>query len=148
MLVRSVFFFHAATTLFYITQRITVPKFWIFPKSITIYHFVALLQVAILSSHLTNLFVGHVGIKIVGNKKYDFRADPNDITSIPNFIQIRLAVLESNRSDRQKWSALFVFISCTSCKEHKISVSFLISGCLVMVRKAVVGCCFWVELST
>jgi hypothetical protein len=48
---------------------------------------------------------------------YDFWVDPNGITCIPTFIQIRPAILEFE-SCRQTWSALCAFISCTSCKEH------------------------------
>jgi hypothetical protein len=41
-------FFHAAAMLsFYIIQRITIPKSYIFQKSITIHHCMTLLQVAL-----------------------------------------------------------------------------------------------------
>jgi hypothetical protein len=53
------------------------------------------------------------------------RVVPNGITSIPNFIQICPVVLELNHMDRwvdgQTWSALYMFTSCTSCKEYTIS---------------------------
>jgi hypothetical protein len=45
---------------------------------------------------------------------------PNGIMFIPNFIQIRPAVLELNHADRQTWPAPDAFISCTLCKEHII----------------------------
>jgi hypothetical protein len=42
--------FHAATVLiFYITQTIALPKLGIFRKSITVHHFMDLLQVALMS---------------------------------------------------------------------------------------------------
>jgi hypothetical protein len=47
---QNIFFFHsAAMLLLYIVQMITIPKFCIFRKSITIHHCVALLQVALMS---------------------------------------------------------------------------------------------------
>jgi hypothetical protein len=39
--------------------------------------------------------------RLKGIIKYDFRVGPNGITSIPNTIQIRPAVLELNHADRQ-----------------------------------------------
>jgi hypothetical protein len=36
-----------------------------------------------------------------GNEKYDFRVDPNGITSITNFIQIHPMVLKLNYVGRQ-----------------------------------------------
>jgi hypothetical protein len=48
------------------------------------------------------------------------RRQSNVITSIPNLIQIRPAVLELNHADRQTGSALYAFISSTSCTEHII----------------------------
>jgi hypothetical protein len=50
-------------------------------------------------------------------EKYDFRGDPNGITSIPNFTQIRPAVLELNRMDRQTDMTSSI-IPCTWCKER------------------------------
>lgn len=57
-------------------------------------------------------------IKILGNT-------PMTI-SIQNFVQIHVAILCLNNTDRQadwqKWSGLYAFVPCTSCKEHKISI--------------------------
>jgi hypothetical protein len=49
---------------------------------------------------------------------YEFRVASNRITSMPNFIKMSPAVLELNHTDRHTWSALYAFISCTSCKER------------------------------
>jgi hypothetical protein len=97
------YFFHAAAMLlFYIIQRITIPKVCIFRKSITINHCMALLQVALLSitSHkFVRLPCWHYRLYEI--EKLDFRVVPDGITSMPNFIQIRLAVLDLNHADRQ-----------------------------------------------
>jgi hypothetical protein len=88
--------------LFYIIQRITVPKLRILRKSITVYHCMILLQVALVS------VPPHVFVlspcwyyRLHEIKKYDFRVDPDGIMSIPNFIQICPAVLELNHADRR-----------------------------------------------
>jgi hypothetical protein len=40
-------------------------------------------------------------LPIVGNLQYNFRVDPNGITSIPNFIQIYPVVLKLNDVGKQ-----------------------------------------------
>jgi hypothetical protein len=40
--------------------------------------------------------------------------------STPNFIIICPAILELKQVDRQTWSVLYAFISCTQCKEFII----------------------------
>jgi hypothetical protein len=49
-------------------------------------------------------------LRKVGNWKYDSSADPNCLTSIPNFIEIRLVFLELKHADRQALPALHAFI--------------------------------------
>jgi hypothetical protein len=51
-------------------------------------------------------------------EKYDFRVFPCGIMSVPNFIQIRLAVFELDHADRQTWPALYAFISCIVQRMH------------------------------
>jgi hypothetical protein len=112
--------FNAAITwLFYITQRITLPVFCIFRTSLTIHRCTALLQVALVLTPL-HKFVSPPCwyYRLEEIIKHDFRVVRNCITSIPNFIQIRPAVLELNhadrkadgRTDRQTWLALYAFI--------------------------------------
>jgi hypothetical protein len=88
--------------LFYTMQRITPPKFYIFRKSITIHHCTALLQVALVSIP-PHKFVRppcwYYQLREI--VKYDFRVVPNGITVMPNFTQIRQAVLELNHVDRE-----------------------------------------------
>jgi hypothetical protein len=73
-----------------------------FPKSITLHHCMALLQVALVSN-LPHKFVRPPFwcYRSKEIKKYDFRVDPNGIMFIQSFIQIRPAVLDLNHADRQ-----------------------------------------------
>jgi hypothetical protein len=98
---------------------ITVPMSCIFRTSFTIHHCMALLQVAPVSTPLHKFVRPPCWYyRLEEIVKYNLRVVPNCITSIPNFIQIRPAVLELNHADRQTWPALYAFISCTSCKER------------------------------
>jgi hypothetical protein len=95
--------FHAAAMLvFSVTQRSTIPKFCIFRKSITVRHCNALLQVTLVSIP-PHKFVRppcwYYGLYEIA--KNGFRTVSIGITSVPNFIQIRLAVLELNRAERR-----------------------------------------------
>jgi hypothetical protein len=119
---QNIFFHAAAMLLFHIIQRITVPKFCIFRKSISIHPYMSLLQVALVSIP-TYTFVRPPCsyYRLYETENHDFRVDLNGISSTPNLIQIRLAVLGLNHaSDRQTdgqtdITAVYVFISCTSC---------------------------------
>jgi hypothetical protein len=79
-----------------------LPMFCIFLTSFTIHHCMALLQVALVSTP------PHKSVRppcryyrSEETVKYYFRVVPNCTTSIPNFIQIRPAILEFNHVDRQ-----------------------------------------------
>jgi hypothetical protein len=66
-LVKSNIFFPAATMLlFYIVQRITIPKFCIFQKSITILHCMALFQAALVLIPPPKFLTCHVSITDCG----------------------------------------------------------------------------------
>jgi hypothetical protein len=90
-----IFFFHAATTLLlHIIQRITIPKFCILQKSITVHHCMALLQVSLV------LIPPHKFVclpcwyyRLYEIEKYNFRVVPSGITSIPNFMQVYSPIL-------------------------------------------------------
>jgi hypothetical protein len=108
--------FRAVTMLlFYMMQRITTPKLCIFLKSVTKRHCMTLLQVALVSIPSHKFVLSPCWYYLLQEiKKYDFRVHCSGITSIPNYIQIRPAVIELNhsdrRTDRQTWSALYASI--------------------------------------
>jgi hypothetical protein len=83
-------------------------------------------------SHLTSSLVRHVGADCRKLKKYEFRADSNGITSIPNLILICPADLEMNgadgRTDRQTWSALcFHFMNIVQRTHTMVSSNLICS---------------------
>jgi hypothetical protein len=106
------FFFHAGTMLlFYITQRITVPKFHNSQKSTAIYHCTVLLQVVLMLILAHKFFVCHVGINDCRKlKTYVCKVHPSGTMSIPNFIEICPAVLKLNHMDGQTCQSDFKYL--------------------------------------
>jgi hypothetical protein len=103
-------------------KELICTKICIFRKS-TIHYCIALLQVALVSTP-PHKFVRPPCwyYRLYEIEEYDFRVVLNGMTSIPNFIQIRPAVLYLNHEDwqtnKQPWPVLYAFISCTSCRER------------------------------
>jgi hypothetical protein len=116
--------FHTAIMLlFYIFQRIALPKFRILLKSITISHCMVLLQVALVSIPPRKFVRPPCWYyQLQEIEKYDFRVVPNGIKSIPNYMHTNPS--SGSRvewTDRQTWSALYAFISWTLCKESTLT---------------------------
>jgi hypothetical protein len=80
---KSLLFFRAtAMLLFYIFQRITIPKISIFRKFITIHHCMTLLQVALVSTPRHKFFRAPCWYyRLWAIVKYDFGVVPNSMTS-------------------------------------------------------------------
>jgi hypothetical protein len=111
ILIKSKYFFsfmQLPCCYFTLYKELQNQSFVFFWKSITLHHCITLLQVALMlipPKKFVRLPCWYYWwYEIV---KYDFRVVPNGITSIPNSIQIHLAVFKLNHADRQTWPALY-----------------------------------------